>query len=68
MPRAWTKIRSEIAVTKRRDPLADTTELLRELKAERLAEHIRRTVDAAPALDEAQLNRLALLLRGGDAA
>jgi hypothetical protein len=33
------------------------------VRAERLADHIRRTVDALPPLTEAQRNRLAQLLR-----
>lgn len=67
-PRTWTKVRSDIAVAKRRNPNADTTELQRELKAERAADYIRKALDAAPALSVEQLDRLALLLRGGDAA
>lgn len=41
----------------------------RSLKTERLSEHIRRTVDAAPPLTPEQRDRLALLLRApsGDA-
>ena len=38
-----------------------------DLKAERLAEHIKRTVDNAPPLTQEQRDRLALLLRGGAA-
>jgi hypothetical protein len=38
------------------------------MRAERLADYIKRTVDAAPALTPAQRDRLALLLRGGDAS
>lgn len=37
------------------------------LKAEVLAEHIRRTVDNWPPLTPEQTDRLAILLRGGDA-
>ena len=62
---SWTKTRSEIAHTVRRDPNADTTELRRQLKAERLEDYISRVVDAAPPLSAAQRDRLALLLRGG---
>lgn len=40
----------------------------REFKTERLADYIVKTVEAAPALSAAQRDRLALLLRGGDAA
>jgi hypothetical protein len=65
---SWTKTRSEIAHTKRRDPSADVTELRRQLKAERLEDYIRRTVDDAPALSPEQRDKLALLLRGGSAA
>ena len=62
---SWTHTRSKIAQAKRRDPNADTTELVRQLKAERLADYIRQTVDAAPPLTPDQRDRLALLLRGG---
>ena len=65
---SWTKTRSQIAHAKRRDPDADVTELRRQLKADRLADYINRVVDAAPPLTVEQRDRLALLLRGGDAA
>ncbi len=45
------------------DPEADR--LAAEFKADRLADYIRRTVDAAPPLTAEQRDRLALLLRGG---
>lgn len=64
---SWTKTRSEIAHAKRANPDADTTELRRRLKAERLEDYIARTVDAAPSLTDEQRDRLALLLRGGAA-
>ena len=60
---SWTKTRSEIAHAKRRDPNADTTDLRRRLKAERLEDYIRRTVLSAPPLSPEQRDRLALLLR-----
>ena len=60
---SWTKTRSDIAHAKRRDPNADTTELRRQLKAERLAEHIARVVAEAPPLSSEQRDRLAALLR-----
>lgn len=63
----WTKTRSQIAHAKRRDPNADVTELRRQLKAERLAEHIAQQVAQWPPLTPAQLDRLAILLRGDDA-
>jgi hypothetical protein len=65
---SWTKTRSEIAHAKRHDPHADVTELQRRLKAERLEDYLRRTVDAAPPLSAEQRDRLALLLRGGSDA
>ena len=37
------------------------------MRAERLADYIKRTVDAAPPLSVEQRDRLALLLRGGGA-
>ena len=60
----WTKTRSTIAVTKRRNPDADVSDLQRQLRAERLEEHIRRVVALAPPLTTEQRDRLALLLRG----
>lgn len=44
-------------------PEAD--DLAREMAAAKLADYIRRTVDAAPTLTTEQRDRLALLLRGG---
>jgi hypothetical protein len=41
----WTQTRSKIARTVRQNPNADTTELRRQLKAERLEDYVRRTVD-----------------------
>jgi hypothetical protein len=57
-------IRGRIAGLSRRSP--DDPELVdarRDLAAERLAEHIRKTVDGAPPLTAEQRDRLALLLR-----
>lgn len=70
---SWTHTRSRIAHEKRRDPNADTTELRRQLRAERLEEHIAAQVNAWPPLTDDQLDKLAGLLRptapaGGDAA
>jgi hypothetical protein len=45
----------------------DADDIARDLAAARLAEYIKRTVDAAPPLTPEQRDRLALLLRGGDA-
>lgn len=67
---SWTKTRSQIAHAKKADPQADVTELRRQLKAERLEDHIKRTIEAAPPLTAEQRDRLAVLLLrpGGDAA
>jgi hypothetical protein len=61
----WTHTRAKIAHTLRQNPDADVTELRRQLKAERLEEHVRRIVDAAPPLTYEQRTRLAALLRTG---
>lgn len=52
-----------------RSRAADDPELIdarRNMRAERLAEQIRRVVDEAPPLTPSQRARLASLLRGGD--
>jgi len=67
-PGAWRKTRSLIALEARRHPDRDRTSLECDLKTQRLAEHIRQTVEAAPPLSPAIRDRLALLLRGGDTA
>jgi len=67
---SWTHERARIASLSR-SRTDDDPELIdarRNLRAERLAEYIKNTVDAAPPLSTEQRNRLALLLRGGDAA
>ena len=67
---SWTHERARVASLTRSRP-ADDPELVdayRNLRAERLADYIRKTVDAAPPLSVEQRDRLALLLRGGDAA
>lgn len=46
--------------------MTTTADLLDARPAERLADYIRKTVDAAPELTTEQRDRLALLLRGGD--
>lgn len=65
---SWTHIRAKLANARRLDPTADITDLQRDLKAARLAEHIAKVVDSAPPLTPEQRDRLALLLRGGDDA
>ncbi len=62
------RLRARIGGIRKHHPAADTTELGRDLAAAKLANYIRKTVDAAPPLTPAQRDRLALLLRGGDAA
>jgi type II secretory pathway predicted ATPase ExeA len=59
-------IQARLAAETRHRPDEDHTELRRQLKAEQLADYIRRTVDAAPPLNPEQRDKLALLLRGGD--
>lgn len=59
---SWTHTRAKIARTIKSDPDSDVTELRRQLKAERLEEHIKRVVDAAPPLNDEQRVRLAHLL------
>ncbi len=62
----WTHHRARVAsLTRSRTPDdPDLIEARRDLKAERLADYITRTVDAAPPLTPAQRDRLALQLRG----
>ena len=66
---SWTKTRSLIATTVRDFPDRDVTDLRRQLKFERLEEHICNLVNAAPPLTDEQRARLAALLTpsGGDA-
>ncbi len=63
----WMHERAKVASLTRSRP-ADDPDLLdarRNLRTERLADYITRTVDAAPPLTADQRDRLALLLRGG---
>ena len=62
-PSNWRTTRAKIANRKRSDPEADVSDLRLQLKAERLEDHIRRTVNAAPKLTPAMRDRLAILLR-----
>lgn len=63
---SWTAERARVAsLTRSRTP--DDPDLIAarlNLRAERLAMYIRRTVDAAPPLTAEQRDRLAVLLRG----
>lgn len=60
-------LQARLAAEHRHRPNEDHTDLRRQLKAEQLADYIKRTVDAAPPLTPEQRDRLALLLRGGGA-
>ena len=62
------KVRSQIAnAVKVGRPAAELRELRAEFAALKLAEYIARVVAEAPPLTNEQRDRLALLLRGGDA-
>jgi hypothetical protein len=67
---SWTTERARVAsLTRSRTP--DDPDLIaarRNLRTERLADYIKRTVDAAPPLTAEQRDRLALLLRPVDVA
>lgn len=68
---SWTIPRARVAGYKRRgrpDTDPDVIDARRELRAARLELYIARVVAEAPPLTPAMLDRLALLLRGGDAA
>lgn len=56
--------RARLAATVRHRPESDHSELRRDLRAARLEDYIRRTVDAAPPLTDEQRDKLATLLRG----
>lgn len=67
MSATWTHERARVASLSR-SRTADDPELVearRNLRTERLADYIKRTVDAAPPLTADQRDRLAVLLRGG---
>ncbi len=67
---SWTAERARIAGLSR-SRTADDPDLInarQNLRVERAADYIKRTVDAAPPLTAAQRNKLCLLLGGGDAS
>jgi hypothetical protein len=64
----WKHERARLAVLHRHHPEDDHSGVRRDLRAARLADYIKRTVDAAPPLTPEQCDELALLLRGGDAS
>lgn len=64
---SWTTERARVAALTR-SRTSDDPDLLaarRDLKAERLEDHIRAVVDSAPPLTPEQRDRLSLVLRGG---
>jgi hypothetical protein len=63
---SWTAERARVASLSRSRPTDDPDLVAARgnLKAERLADYIRRTVESAPPLTADQRDRLALLLRG----
>ena len=64
---SWTTERGRVAALSR-SRSADDPDLLnakRNLRAERLADHVAKAVAEAPPFTEAQVERLTLLLRGG---
>lgn len=68
--KSWTHHRARLAALSRgrRPDDPEVTSARRDLETERLADHIRRVVDAAPPLTAEQRDRLAFLIRGGEAA
>jgi hypothetical protein len=61
--------RARLAALRRHRRTDDLTDdLARDFKADRLAEYVKATVDAAPALNAEQRARIALLLAGGPSA
>jgi hypothetical protein len=65
---SWTQARARIAAVERHHPGADTTELRRELRAERLAKAITSTLTEEPTLTSQERCRLAALLLADGAA
>jgi hypothetical protein len=65
-PAAWTSTRSRLARTIRFDPAADTTELRRQFRAERLAFIVCRSLGEDPRLTVEQRREIAALLLSDD--
>jgi hypothetical protein len=61
----WTKTRSVLALTIKKNPNADTTALRRQMKAEHLEAYVAKVVASAPPLTDEQRDRVASILRGG---
>lgn len=67
---SWTQERARVASLSR-SRTADDPDLVQareRLRVARFEEHVRKLVDSAPPLTDAQRDKLALLLRGGAAA
>jgi hypothetical protein len=66
----WTKTRSQLAnLSKTADPDDPRlTELRGELRAQRLADHVAKTVAGLPKLTDEQLDHIAAILRAGRAS
>jgi hypothetical protein len=64
---SWQAERARVAsLTRSRPPdHPDLIEARRSLRAERLAEHVRKVVETSPPLTPAQRDRIASILRGG---
>ena len=60
----WTKTRSQIAHTIKKNPSADTTELRGQLKAERLEDHVRKVLASAPPLTAEQRDTIMAAFAG----
>lgn len=58
------RLRAHKGVAVRRGDAAEAARLDTEIRTARLADYIRKTVDAAPPLTPEQRDKLALLLRG----
>jgi hypothetical protein len=67
---SWTQQRARVAALTRSRPPDDPelVEARRDLAAEGIAQHIAKVVAKAPPLTSAQRDRIAAILRGGDAA
>jgi len=61
---SWTKTRSEIANAKRRDPDADTTQLVQKLQVERLADHIEKVAKTTSVLTAEQRDTILAAFAG----
>lgn len=59
------RLATKLGAQMRWHPEQDHTDLIRESRAETLADHIRRVVDTAPGITREQAERLAGLLRPG---